>query len=75
MPFTTVEIWTIRVDGKKVVVKEDYRQNCRLKQGGSRYFRELLQRIRDICSSERNIYQQVATCTTRLTLLEIRDIM
>jgi hypothetical protein len=26
----------------------------RLKQGGSRYFRELLQRIRDIRSSERN---------------------
>ncbi len=32
----------------------------RLKQGGNRYFRELLQRIRDIRSSERNFYQQVA---------------
>ena len=31
----------------------------RLKQGGDRYFRELLQRIRDIRSSERNFYQQV----------------
>ena len=31
----------------------------RLKQGGSRYFRELLQRIRDIRSSERNFYQQI----------------
>ena len=31
----------------------------RLKQGGSRYFRELLQRIRDIRSYERNFYQQV----------------
>ena len=31
----------------------------RLKQGGGRYFRELLQRIRDIRSSERNFYQQV----------------
>ncbi len=31
----------------------------RLKQGNSRYFRELLQRIRDIRSSERNFYQQV----------------
>ena len=31
----------------------------RLKQGDSRYFRELLQRIRDIRSSERNFYQQV----------------
>lgn len=30
----------------------------RLKQGGNRYFRELLQRIRDICSNERNFYQQ-----------------
>ena len=30
-----------------------------LKQGGNRYFRELLQRIRDIRSSERNFYQQV----------------
>ena len=31
----------------------------RLKQGSNRYFRELLQRIRDIRSSERNFYQQV----------------
>jgi hypothetical protein len=31
----------------------------RLKQGGSRYFKELLQRIRDIRASERNFYQQV----------------
>jgi hypothetical protein len=31
----------------------------RLKSGGGRYFRELLQRIRDIRSSERNLYQQV----------------
>lgn len=31
----------------------------RLKGGGSRYFRELLQRVRDIRSSERNLYQQV----------------
>ena len=31
----------------------------RLKQGGNRYFLELLQRIRDIRSSERNLYQQV----------------
>ena len=31
----------------------------RLKQGGNRYFRELLQRIRDIRSSERNFHQQV----------------
>lgn len=31
----------------------------RLKGGGNRYFRELLQRIRDIRSSERNLYQYV----------------
>lgn len=31
----------------------------RLKQGNNRYFKELLQRIRDIRSSERNFYQQV----------------
>ena len=31
----------------------------RLKEGKSRYFKELLQRIRDIRSSERNLYQQV----------------
>ncbi len=31
----------------------------RLKQGGNRYFRELLQCIRDIRASERNFYQQV----------------
>lgn len=28
-------------------------------KGGSRYFKELLQRVRDIRSSERNLYQQV----------------
>jgi hypothetical protein len=33
--------------------------NERLKGNGNRYFRELLQRIRDIRSSERNLYQQV----------------
>lgn len=31
----------------------------RLKQGWNRYFRELLQRIRDIRASERNFYQQI----------------
>ena len=33
--------------------------DTRLKGNRSRYFRELLQRIRDIRSSERNLYQQV----------------
>ena len=31
----------------------------RLKNGRNRYFKELLQRIRDIRSSERNLYQQI----------------
>ena len=31
----------------------------RLKGNGSRYFKELIQRVRDIRSSERNLYQQV----------------
>lgn len=31
----------------------------RLQEGGSRYFKELLQHIRDIRASERNFYQQV----------------
>lgn len=31
----------------------------RLQEGGNRYFKELLQRIRDIRASERNFYQQV----------------
>ncbi|MDR2937345.1 MAG: virulence RhuM family protein [Prevotellaceae bacterium] len=31
----------------------------RLKGNGNRYFRELLQRVRDIRASERNLYQQV----------------
>ena len=41
------------------VVKGFAMDDERLKQGGGRYFRELLQRIRDIRSSERNFYQQV----------------
>jgi len=36
----------------------------RLKGNGNRYFRELLQRIRDIRSSERNLYQQVTDIYT-----------
>lgn len=36
----------------------------RLKNGGGRYFRELLQRVRDIRSSERNLYQQVTDIYT-----------
>lgn len=36
----------------------------RLKQNGGRYFKELLQRIRDIRSSERNLWQQVTDIYT-----------
>lgn len=45
----------------------------RLKQGGSRYFRELLQRIRDIRSSERNFYQQVTDIYATATDYDPRD--
>jgi hypothetical protein len=40
----------------------------RLKQGGNRYFRELLQRIRDIRASERNFYQQIRCCDRKKLL-------
>jgi hypothetical protein len=41
------------------IVKGFAMNDERLKNGGGRYFRELLQRVRDIRSSERNLYQQV----------------
>lgn len=48
----------------------------RLKGNGGRYFRELLQRIRDIRSSERNLYQQVtdiyATAAAQLRQSDIK---
>ena len=44
---------------KEYLIKGFAMDDERLKQGGNRYFRELLQRIRDIRSSERNFYQQV----------------
>ena len=47
----------------------------RLKQGGNRYFRELLQRIRDIRSSERNFYQQVTDIYATATDYDPRDQM
>ena len=47
----------------------------RLKQGGNRYFRELLQRIRDIRSSERNFYQQVTDIYATATEYDPRDNM
>ena len=57
---TQFRIWaTQRL--KEYLVKGFTLDDERLKQGGknARYFQELLQRIRDIRSSERNFYQQV----------------
>lgn len=48
---------TIRLH--EIIQKGFALEDERLKEGGSRYFKELLQRIRDIRSSERNFYQQV----------------
>ncbi len=45
----------------------------RLKQGGNRYFRELLQRIRDIRTSERNFYQQVTDIYAASRWITIRN--
>ena len=44
---------------REYIVKGFSLDDERLKQNGGRYFRELLQRIRDIRSSERNLWQQV----------------
>ena len=44
---------------REYIIKGFTMDDERLKQGGGRYFKELLQRIRDIRSSERNLYQQV----------------
>lgn len=44
---------------KEYAIKGFSLNDQRLKDGRSRYFRELLQRVRDIRSSERNLYQQV----------------
>jgi len=57
---TQFRIWaTQRL--KEYIIKGFTLDDERLKQGGgrSRYFEELLQRIRDIRSSERNFYQKV----------------
>lgn len=47
----------------------------RLKQGENRYFRELLQRIRDTRSSERNFYQQVGDIYATATDCDSRSKM
>jgi hypothetical protein len=62
---TQFRIWaTQRL--KEYIVKGFTLDDERLKQGGqkARYFQELLQRIRDIRSSERNFYQKVTDIYT-----------
>lgn len=49
---------------KEYIVKGFTLDDERLKQNGGRYFKELLQRIRDIRSSERNLWQQVTDIYT-----------
>ena len=44
---------------KEYIIKGFSLDDDRLKQNGNRYFKELLQRVRDIRSSERNLWQQV----------------
>lgn len=44
---------------REYIVKGFALDDERLKQNGGRYFKELLQRVRDIRSSERNLWQQV----------------
>lgn len=57
---TQFRIWATRLL-KEYLVKGFTMDDERLKEGGarSRYFAELLERIRDIRSSERNFYQKV----------------
>ncbi len=57
---TQFRIWATQVL-KEYIIKGFAMNDERLKQGGgrARYFEELLQRIRDIRSSERNFYQKV----------------
>ncbi len=57
---TQFRIWATQ-QLKEYIVKGFTLDDERLKRGGknNRYFQELLQRIRDIRSSERNFYQQV----------------
>jgi len=62
---TQFRIWaTQRL--KEYIIKGFAMDDERLKQGGkwARYFEELLQRIRDIRSSERNFYQKVTDIYT-----------
>lgn len=51
-------IWANKIL-KEYMLKGFSLDDDRLKEGNSRYFKELLQRVRDIRTSERNLYQQV----------------
>lgn len=55
---TQFRIWANSVL-KEYIIKGFSLNDEKLKNGGGRYFKELLQRVRDIRSSERNLYQQV----------------
>ncbi|TRZ78334.1 cell filamentation protein Fic [bacterium] len=57
---TQFRIWATQIL-KEYIIKGFAMNDERLKQGneGARYFEELLQRVRDIRSSERNFYQKV----------------
>lgn len=55
---TKFRIWANKVL-KDYMLKGFSLDDDRLNDGNSRYFKELLQRVRDIRSSERNLYQQV----------------
>lgn len=55
---TQFRIWANKVL-KEYMIKGFTLNDDLLKDGRSRYFKELLQRVRDIRSSERNLYQQV----------------
>ena len=55
---TQFRIWANKIL-KEYMLKGFSLDDDRLKDGNSRYFKELLQRVRDIRTSERNLYQQV----------------
>jgi len=55
---TQFRIWATNIL-KEYITKGFTLDDERLKGNGSRYFKELIQRVRDIRSSERNLYQQV----------------
>ena len=71
---TRFRIWATGIL-KEYMIKGFAMDDERLKQGGNRYFRELLQRIRDIRSSERNFYQQVTDIYATATDYDPRDEM